>query len=186
MEPNGLLYRVYPSSQFDQVEYGIGALKKVFGNIIEQIGEELVAFSELEHTLDICIADLLSLRSHQLGMTVTKSLDYMQKVMLYHDLASGFIEERSAVIRVELSTLRKELQYIGEMRNVVAHAKWMTITRDVYVRSQVRTSKTTGLPEIKYYKLNKRVLQKIVSRTYISQGMLDDLNQKVIEDLSLS
>jgi hypothetical protein len=183
-EPNGLDFQVIPSSQYDIIEYTEESLAKVFEKIIEPVGEVLVVFSQLEHTLDVCIASLLNNRSDQLGMTVTKTMDYMQKVNLYYDLATRIVIDYSPLRMPELKMLRKNLQYMGELRNVVAHAKWMSMTTQGYVRSQVRISKATGLPEIKYYKLNKTTLESLISRIGSVENDLDEFNESLQDNIA--
>ncbi|MBH1979967.1 hypothetical protein I8H89_00430 [Candidatus Saccharibacteria bacterium] len=90
-------------------------------------------------------------------MIVTKKLAYGQKVVLFYDLASRVISYAGLDMRAELKKLRKELIYMAEIRNVVAHAKWLSITKGAYVRSQVETDRA-GRELIRGVRISKVVL----------------------------
>lgn len=158
-EPNGLEYIIKDANQFDNIEYTQAGLDKVFGILTTEIGSLLVAFSELEHSLDIAIAETFDNRNHQVGMIVTKKLTYIQKVLLFYDLAMRICSYHQLDLKNQLKALKKELVYMAEIRNVVAHAKWLSITDGAFVRSQVTGSADSGTPFIKYYKINKSILR---------------------------
>lgn len=159
IEPNGLEYITKNADQFDNIEYTQAGLDKVFGILTREIGSLLVTFSELEHSLDVAIAETFDNQNHQVGMIVTKKLTYIQKVMLFYDLALRICSYHQLDLKVQLKTLKKELVYMAEIRNVVAHAKWLSITDGAYVRSQVTSNADSGAPFIKYYKINSSVLR---------------------------
>lgn len=158
-EPNGLEYIIKDANQLDNIEYTQAGLDKVFGILTTEIGSLLVAFSELEHSLDIAVAETFDNRNHQVGMIVTKKLTYIQKVLLFYDLALRICSYHQLDLKNQLKALKKELVYMAEIRNVVAHAKWLSITDGAYVRSQVTGSADSGTPFIKYYKINKSILR---------------------------
>lgn len=158
-EPNGLEYIIKDANQLDNIEYTQAGLEKVFGILTTEIGSLLVAFSELEHSLDIAVAETFDNRNHQVGMIVTKKLTYIQKVLLFYDLALRICSYHQLDLKNQLKALKKELVYMAEIRNVVAHAKWLSITDGAYVRSQVTGSADSGTPFIKYYKINKSILR---------------------------
>lgn len=185
-EPNGLEYITKDANQFDNIEYTQEGLDKVFGILTKEIGSLLVTFSELEHSLDIAVAETFDNRNHEVGMIVTKKLSYIQKVMLFYDLALRINSYHNLDLRNQLKGLKKELIYLAEIRNVVAHAKWLSITEGAYVRSQVGSNVESGAPFIKYYKINKSVLRNASLRISEANLAVDKLRENLTFNLDIS
>lgn len=70
--------------------------------------------------------------------------------------------------------MKKHLKRAGEVRNVVAHAKWPSVTKDGYVFSSVDAVGSSS-PELnlKYFELNKNKLEEY--RAYL-QGVANAVN----------
>lgn len=184
-EPNGLQYRFVDSDQYDDIDYDEQSLQKILDSLAEPIGSVLVAFSELDHELDLSISEFINERADQLGITVVKSLEFAQKVELYRDLALSVVIYFDPDMGHRLKSLRKGLMYMAELRNVVAHAKWISVTRDGYVRSQVRINKESGWPEHKCYKLNKVVLKRMAKNISNHREILRSLHGELYDFLDM-
>jgi hypothetical protein len=71
------------SESLEQYDFASGDyIDKVARRYEARIGRFLIRFSELEHTLDIAIAEWLSDRSHQLGYMVLEGYSLNNKIQL--------------------------------------------------------------------------------------------------------
>ena len=168
--------KIIPSEQYDSFFYaeidsdGYDGFDEIYNKISKEIGICMVIFSELEVAVEHSLHELLSDRSHQFGRTITKEMSYIQKVILYIDLLRGcFLEEdvNKELYMADVASIKKHLYRAGEIRNVIAHAKWPSFTKDGYVFSSVENivNNQNG-PGYMYYQLDKLELNKC--RAYIS------------------
>lgn len=182
IDRNGLEYKYVDLDQYDTYEPAdMGKVKE----LSQQIGAVIVFSSELEFSVESAIAALFSDRSDEMGMTVVKFLEYSQKVALFTEMTTSYISWSSQALpdrcRDELKQISKELMVMAELRNIVAHAKWMSLDGDGFVRSWVKVDKKSGLPIIKYYKLDDDALNIISKRLRDT----DDLLVQYIENIHL-
>lgn len=173
VDGNGLEYRYVDSGHYDFYE---PADMDDVKELSQEIGAVLVFFSELEFSLESAIASLFSDRSDQVGMTVVKFLEYSQKVAMFTEMTTSYISWSGKGVpdhyRDELKQISKELLAMAELRNIVAHAKWMSLDNDGFVRSWVKVDKQTGLPIVKYYKLDSGALNMISAKVRSADGLL--------------
>lgn len=135
------------------------------------IGQILVAFSELEHSLELAIAGLESDRADEPGMFIIKFLednrlkiDYFTERARQYILYTEFIKEKNKNKTIaELREVSKRLSYAAELRNIIAHSKWNTITKRYTVVNSSKLNKDSGRVEIKLYKLSPSVLRQVVT-----------------------
>ena len=131
------------------------------------IGSFLIWFSNLEHSLDIELANLISERSHDDGYIIIKDLEMFEKIELYYNLAFprvNFSEKRKVLKLKQLGTIRKKLEKLTILRNKIAHAKWNTLDKDGFVRVDTKTNKENG-----FIKFKKSKITPVIMR----QGMRD-------------
>jgi hypothetical protein len=136
------------------------------------IGSFLIWFSNLEHSLDIELANLINERSHDEGYIVIKDLEMFEKIELYYNLAFPrvhFSEKKKVFKLKQLGVIRKRLENLAILRNKVAHAKWNTLDKDGFVRIDTKTNKENGLIKFRKFKITPATMR---------QGMKD------IEDLA--
>lgn len=171
--PFALASKSVPSEQYDYFDYEdpdsteFNGFDKVYNTISREIGIALIVFSELETALEYNLHELISNRSHQVGRIITRGMEYAQKVNLYIDyLRSSYNGDESEEYKKDIGTLKSHLLRAGEIRNIIAHAKWSSIKSDGYVLSKVDTITIGNPPDYKYYKLNKTALDE--ARSYIS------------------
>lgn len=175
--PLSMHSKTVPSEQYDYFDYadpemdGFDGYDKIWNILSKLIGACMILFSELETQVEVNLYELINDRSHQQGRMITRNMSYRQKVDLYIDYL------RSLTVDVyglplpdtyshDIDQLKKHLYRAGELRNIIAHAKWPSITKDGYVFSQVEPiSVGNDIPEYKYYKLNEPSLENI--RAYI-------------------
>lgn len=170
--PLGLVSKLIPSEQWNNFDYadptvdGFDGFDKIWNTLSQPIGICLISFSELEDALEYNLHERISNRSDQLGRIVTRQMSYIQKVNLYIDLLRSFGPSDNDDYKRDVDMLKKHLIRAAEIRNIIAHAKWPSITSDGYVFSVVEAiDAARGMPEFKYYKLNKTALED--ARAYI-------------------
>lgn len=135
------------------------------------IGEILIAFSELEYTLELAITGIQSERGDEPGMFIVKFLETNKlKIDFFSESARPFIhyadhirEKDKAKLYAEIRLLAILLRDIGEIRNIIAHSKWATMSHEGYVRNAIRLNKHTGRIELQAYKLNPAMLRSILA-----------------------
>lgn len=174
-KPIQLESKTIPSEQYDSFFYaepdldGYDGFDEIYNKISKSIGICMVMFSELEVAIEHNLHELISDRSHQFGRIITREMGYIQKVNLYIDFLRGHpLEDRvdNDMYLRDVAHLKKHLYRAGEIRNIIAHAKWPSVTVDGYVFSSVETvvNSQSG-PEYRYYRLNEDALEN--ARAYL-------------------
>lgn len=172
-KPVELIQKNIPSEQWNSLDYtdtkGFDGFDVVWNSLAQLIGICLVVFAELESELEYRLYELVNDRSSQLGMVVTRTMSFEQKLQIYIDLLRLVGPESSTQYQADVSQLKKHLKRAGEVRNIIAHAKWQSITQDGYVFSSIDTISNSS-PELnlKYFKLHKDNLEQY--RAYL-QGV---------------
>ncbi len=175
-KPIRLESKTVTSEQYDAFDYatpefgGHDGFDKVWNILSGRIGICMIVFSELETVIEDNVHDLINDRSNQQGRMITRDMSYIQKVNLYIDYLRSFpptVISDMATYKKEVEQLKRHLYRAGELRNIIAHAKWPSITKDGFVFSAVEAINIThNIPEYRYYKLNKNALEN--TRAYIS------------------
>lgn len=129
----------------------------------ECIGRFLIWFSNLEHVLDIEIANLISSHSHDEGYVVTKELEMRQKIEIFYNLALPrvlYSEKRRDKKIERLNFIKKQLENLSELRNKVAHAKWNTLDKDKFIRVDTKTNKVNGFIKFRKFKITPAIIRR--------------------------
>ena len=189
--PIQLISKTIPSEQYDSFFYaepdvdGYDGFDEIYNKISRNIGICMVMFSELEVAVEHSLHGLISDRSHQLGRVITREMSYIQKINLYIDFLRGYPlteDVDNEIYLKDVAQLKKHLYRAGEIRNIIAHAKWPSVTEDGYVFSSVETivNSQTG-PEYRYYNLDEAALEN--ARAYINavSNFPYYINEKYIE-----
>lgn len=113
------------------------------------------------------MTELVNDMSSQLGMVVTRTMSFEQKLQTYIDLLRLVGPESSIQYQADVSQLKKHLKRAGEVRNIIAHAKWPSLTKDGFVFSSIDTISSPNVEiSLKYYKLDKDKLDEY--RSYLN------------------
>lgn len=176
---NGIEYKKISLDQYDY--YDDKFMLKNFHKYDKRIGSILIEFGELEHLLDSAIAFIISDRSDDSGLRITMDMTYRQKVELYNRLCKIYLNVAGHSRKVpRLKAHIKNLTSAGEVRNLVAHAKWMSLDEDGFVRTKASMDDEAYI-EFKYYRLTPKVLydqerrtSKIANEFY---AFLEQINQ---------
>lgn len=170
--PFQLSSKTIPSAQYNDFSYahpdldGFDGFDKVWNTLSPEIGTCIIVYSELEDALETHLHELISDRSDQLGMMATRQMTYIQKVNLYIDLLRVHVSAEENYLS-DVDMLKKHLVRAAETRNIIAHARWPSVTREGYVFSSLEAiNAERGMPDLRYFKLNKGALES--SFSYIS------------------
>lgn len=157
-------YFYYAESEDD----GYDGYDIIWNDITPLIDICFVSFSEIEGELEHHLYSLISERADQLGMIVTRSILYEQKLLTYVDLLRMFPDERDDAKQYikDVDQLKKHLKRAVEVQNIIAHAKWPSLTRDGFIYSSIDpVSASTSEIHLKYYKLDREKLDEY--RSYL-------------------
>lgn len=148
----------------------------------ECIGTFLIWFSTLEHSLDIEVANLINERGHDQGYTIIKSLGVHEKIELFYNLAFPMIAHspkgKSQKIN-ELSHINQQLNNLTTLRNKIAHAKWNTLSKDGYVRTDMKTNKKNGLIEFRRFKITPTIIKQGIKELKILAEQIEDFVESI-------
>jgi hypothetical protein len=126
------------SELLEQYDFAYGDyIDKVARRYEARIGRFFIRFSELEHTLDIAIAEWLSDRSHELGYLVLEGYSLNNKIQLFRRLLHSHTKLLRPSRMKTFQSIVKKLDEARIFRNYVAHANWQTLERSGYVRTRV-------------------------------------------------
>ena len=158
----------------EQDDDGFDGFDVVWNDLAQLIGICLVAFAELENELEHNLYQLVSDRASQLGMVVMRTMSFEQKLQTYVDLLRLMAPEDNVQYQSDVSLLKKHLKRAGQVRNIIAHAKWPSLTAGGYVFSSIDAVGASS-PELnlKYYELSKNRLEEY--RAYL-QGVANAVN----------
>lgn len=179
-KPVKLIQKKIPSDQWNDFDYadpdakGFDGFDVVWNNLAPLIGICLIVFAELESELEYNLYELVNDRASQLGMVVTNTMSFEQKLQTYITLLRLVDPEPNTQYRADISQLKKHLKRAGEVRNIITHAKWPSLTKDGYVFSSVDTIGSSSLElNLKYFELNRNKLEEY--RAYL-QGVTNAVN----------
>jgi hypothetical protein len=82
------------------------------------IGSFLISFSNLEHSLDVEIANLINDRSHYEGYTIIKDLEVSAKIELFYNLAFPMVnwaQKKKVLKSSQLVSIRKQLETLSTL-----------------------------------------------------------------------
>lgn len=134
------------------------AIIHIDGTYYSLIGRVLVSFSVLENMLDRMIMHITNSNTDIEGVRLVNMFTFVQKL---NYLASGFMLYIDDDKKEALRSLSKNIESCIEVRNLIAHAKWQTITYDGFVRCQTRTDKH-GYIYFRYFEFTNDTLNGLI------------------------
>ena len=109
------------------------------------IGIFLIRFSELEHSLNITIADIINDRTHEHGFIIVENLTTNNKIQLFYKFyllhISALQKDR---LTLKLQNLKIQLEEINSFRNKIVHANWQTLNKQGMVRTKIAVDSQHG------------------------------------------
>lgn len=156
----------------------------------EAIGDFLISFSNLESALNLLVVEMVNDRSHDLGYKVIKSLGYANKINLARDLylptihhiPNNKIRERR---KNEFEIILKKLNQLGESRNKIAHANWVTLDKNGYVRTKIKSDET-GTVQFIRIKITSSIMKKWSGQCDQNASKVYKFKEKVLSSMRIS
>lgn len=129
------------------------------------IGMFLIDFSRLEYFLNYMICKSINERGDEIGLRVIKYLEMDIKISLANDqyrrLVNLLVDHKvKKKIKIKFELIMSRLKAINKFRNYIAHASWITLDKNGFVRIDVRENKGDGTIYFKYAKLSPSVINR--------------------------
>jgi len=139
----------------------------------EALGKFFMEFSDLEHELNITIADIICEHSHDLGYQIMERMSMRNKIDLFYRLFAFRESHFESKEKSKLRDIKVSLIDLNNFRNLLAHANWKTIQKDGSVRTRFISDKNSGCVEFKKIiikpkdiRANIKEIYKLTSKLY--------------------
>lgn len=157
--------------KLDQYDFSWNEDEVIFAKEAEYaktIGSFFISFSALESSLNILVADVINNRSHDLGYHIIKSLSYNGKIQLARDLYFQLInlipkEKAKERRKKEFDVIFSKLLGLGQFRNKIAHANWVTLDKKSNVRTKINQDNSGAIQFVKI-KITPQIISKYTAQ----------------------
>lgn len=152
------------------------------------IGRFLIAFSYLENALDSLIAQSIHSNTDEPGYRVIKYLNYRNKVNLASDTHKQMISFiQKEILRKSttknLNIIIEKLVELGEFRNKIAHANWMTVDKKGYVRVKIGEDSNRGGVIFNKAKITPGIIYKFTRQCHAVANRIDSFKEKIWQSI---
>lgn len=153
------------------------------------IGKFMVAFSGLESCLDSTLANAINDRADDPGYRIIKHLNFGKKTELFRDDRGSLIKmcfrgRRAQKHLAALKIVCDRLAELGEFRNKVAHARWVTLDSDGYVRVRIEENPQHGGTCFRKTKMTPSIIIKFTRRCDALVARIENFTEVLQEDFS--
>lgn len=164
----------YADVRLDQYAFDVDFSDEKDEAFYSGIGLALVSFGYFESVLNRCIIKMISDRSDDRGFAIVSLLELRQKLdLFFNDMGPILVDDG-----LDIKGMHSKLLRVIEIRNLIAHADWSTLTNDNYVRCQIRHNKNDASIRFRYYNFSKDILHRISKEVYeICDNFIDDLSR---------
>ena len=154
----------------------------------KKIGEFLIVFAGLESSLDHLIITMISDRTDDPGYRIIKYLSFSNKVRLAKDQywqMLNFISNKRMVAKNKkrFEVIFGKLVELGEFRNKVAHANWMTLDERGFVRVKIVEEKEKGGVSFEKIKITPSLMYKFSRQAPAIASRIETFKEEVWQDL---
>lgn len=157
-------------------------LYKVIDKYAPLIGQFLVVFSELEHELNITIAEILHHGTHYFGYVVIEKLTTLNKIELFYKFYLSFIRSAdSTKLKIDLESIESELRLLNTFRNRLVHANWISLNKHGSVRTKISIDNQDGEVVFKRVKLLPKDIRKNIKSVERLTTKLENFREKCQE-----
>ena len=134
----------------------------------QSIGSFLMWFGTLEHILDIAIADQVRDGWHEMGYLIIKDMKIIDKINFFYNILCINIRycengKKKKKIMSQLLSIKKKLIVLNTLRNKIAHAKWYSLDKEGYVRTNIRRRKSDGSIVFQKHKITPLMMKRGVT-----------------------
>jgi hypothetical protein len=152
------------------------------------IGRFLISFSYLENALDSLVSQAIHSGTDEAGYRVIKYLNYRNKVNLALDIYRQVLSFITKKRLKELNTKRLEivtakLIELGEFRNKIAHANWMTVDRRGYVRVKMLEDHNKGRLMFEKIKMTPNIIYKFTRQCHAVASKIDVFKDEIWQSI---
>jgi len=134
-------------------------LEKVGNEYVTHIGRFVLDFSELEHTLNNSLAEILHNSSHELGYVIIEKLTIHNKIELFHKLYLRIVSFQNDEGKNALAHVKETFNDLNKFRNMIVHANWVTLDEDAYVRTKIKLDSEDGYVKFRMVKITPELIQ---------------------------
>lgn len=166
----------------DQFDYFNAAeTRTVAKKYARSIGIFLINFSELEHILNLAIAEILGNgRSHDIGYVVIERLSTQNKIELFHKtytrLAGSLQKSKNKV-----DAVAKKLKELNKFRNYLVHANWLSVDTGGFVRTKLVVGSDDGYVRFRKTKITPSIIAREIRAIQSLILEIPDLYEKFLE-----
>lgn len=163
--------------RLDQYDYPTGEyLDSVRRRYIGRIGKFMIAFSSLEHSLDIHIAECFMDDAHEYGYLVIEGSSLNNKIDLFRKMLQMRLRYLKPNQLGKLKVILNRLNAAKTFRNYIAHANWLSLEKTGYVRTKV--DEKDGEVVLKKVRITPSVIDVWVNRIERLETDLDSFVEK--------
>jgi pimeloyl-CoA synthetase len=174
-------------NQFDTEEGDFDSLDSISAELSSEIGELLIVFSGLEHSINFVVSTMINERFHDHGYRILMTLKMGDKIEFLYGILLQFISETEQGDRKEeLKKLVERLKKVNTFRNKVAHANWGTLKKDGNVRTKITMDSGDGGIRFENVKITRSILVKNIKETDKLILEIDDFFMDVKEKITFS
>lgn len=158
-------------------------------NYARAIGTYIIAFSRLEASLDSLVASSIEDRSDDPGYRVIRYLKFRDKINFASDqyklrihfkkTNEGTSNKLADKLTAQLAIITSKLEELSEFRNKIAHANWMTLDPNGYVRTKIILNDEHFI-SFKTIKLSPSVILKFTRQCSSLAGKIDSFKEHFI------
>ena len=166
----------------DQFDYfNVAETRVVAKKYARPIGIFLINFSELEHILNLAIAEILGNgKSHDIGYVVIERLSTQNKIELFHKtytrLAGSLQKSKNKV-----DAVAKKLKELNTFRNSLVHANWLSVDTIGFVRTKLIVGSDDGYVRFRKTKITPSIIAQEIKATRSLILEIPDLYEKFLE-----
>jgi len=147
-------------------------IEKAFDKYSKLIGAFLIRFSQIEHDLNIYIAETFIDDDHSKGYRLIKNLSFSNKIQLFYEIFLEIATFTNLKNKVKLKRIIESLKEINTFRNKLAHANWSTLTKKGFVRTKIVSNNEDGTIQFINVKILPRDIKKFIENI---ESIIDDL-----------
>ena len=172
-------HQVEDLNQYDY--FHAAETRAVVKKYAHSIGVFLINFSELEHILNLAIAEILGNgRSHDVGYVVIESLSTQNKIELFHKtytrLAGSLQKSKNKV-----NSVAKKLKGLNKFRNSLVHANWLSVDSVGFVRTKLIVGADDGYVKFRKTKITPLMINQKNKESQSLAAEIPDLYEKFLE-----
>ncbi len=146
------------------------------------LGLFIIKFSNLEHELNISIANLINEHTHDMGYSIIEWLTFSNKLDIFTKLSKKYISilDKDKKVLEKFKDIVKNIKEISEYRNILAHVNWTSTKKWWFVRIKIISDKEDWFVSFKYIKVLPRNIKWKITKIDNILEKLYWINEKII------